>query len=120
MALQQLARVNHMIFYKTGTITQGKLSLCYSEPSEGDTAERLLQIAASLESYSEHPIATAIVREAKKKNLSLQVITHFQNVPGKGVSADIGQQHYYIGTQNYLEEIGVELAPKWLEMLQKC
>ena len=120
MALQQLARVNHMIFDKTGTITQGKLSLCYSEPSEGDTAERLLQIAASLESYSEHPIATAIVREAKKKNLSLQVITHFQNVPGKGVSADIGQQHYYIGTQNYLEEIGVELAPKWLEMLQKC
>ena len=120
IALQQLARVNHMIFDKTGTITQGKLSLCYSESSKALTEEALLQIAASIESYSEHPIATAIVSEAKKKNLTLQTITHFQNFPGKGISADIGQQHYHIGTQYFLEELGIELAPKWLEMLQKC
>jgi Cu2+-exporting ATPase len=120
MALQQLARVNHIIFDKTGTLTQGKLSLCYSEPSRSLTQEKLLQIAASIESYSEHPIATAIVNEAKKQNITLQAITNFKTFPGKGVSANIQRQHYHIGTQNYIEELGVELAPQWLEISRKC
>ncbi len=88
-ALEIARKVNVVVFDKTGTLTRGKpevtdvLSLAKSDFSEND----ILQIAAGVESKSEHPLAQSIVKRAKSKSLNILVTEKFQVLPGKGVVA---------------------------------
>ncbi len=90
-ALEQASRVTAMVFDKTGTLTAGSPALVAVLPlggaGRGDGEnDRLLALAAALEASSEHPLALALVRAAKEKNLTLPAVEDFTAVPGKGVS----------------------------------
>lgn len=87
-ALEQMEKVDTLVVDKTGTLTEGQPQLVKVLPLDGFAEDELLRLAASLEQASEHPLAEAIVKGAKLKDLELSGISHFQSTTGKGV---IGQ-----------------------------
>ncbi|MBI9100361.1 MAG: heavy metal translocating P-type ATPase, partial [Spirochaetaceae bacterium] len=104
--LQSAGKLATVILDKTGTITLGKPEMQELIPLRADISESdktdLLIIAASLEDYSEHPLARAVVLAAEDQNLSLSAVENFKAVPGKGISATLGGKSYFIGTEAYL------------------
>lgn len=84
--LEVLGRVRTVAFDKTGTLTRGRPELIVVEPIAGTTEEELLSTAASLERYSEHPLATAVLRAAEAKGVeSSRTVSEFRALPGAGV-----------------------------------
>ena len=82
-----------------------------SRASDKGTSEReLLQIAASVEAHSEHPLARAIVEAAKKEQISLREITDFQSTTGGGVSAKFDGRRVLVGKEKFLADSGVTLS----------
>ncbi|MFH1850015.1 MAG: heavy metal translocating P-type ATPase [archaeon] len=106
-ALETAHRLKHIIFDKTGTITKGKPAVTDIVPV-GVDEKRLLEVAASVEQTSEHPVAECVVREAKKRRVRLAHAAGFRSIPGKGVTAKIGRTNYLIGTRALMAENGVE------------
>jgi Cd2+/Zn2+-exporting ATPase len=100
--------VKLVAFDKTGTLTEGKLKV-FDVISHGISKERLLQIIASLEALSEHPIANAIVSQSKAMDLSLLTVENFKVIKGMGVEGVIDKTLYHLGNQKYLESIGYEI-----------
>jgi Cu+-exporting ATPase len=91
-ALESMEKVDTLVVDKTGTLTEGKPEVTHIQlvaGGESFSEEELLQIAASVESQSEHPLAGAIVRAAKKRDLSLVPVSDFSSEPGKGVIAKL-------------------------------
>lgn len=92
--LETLARVSHVVLDKTGTLTEGKLRLKAIRRLSWLSEERVLQLAAALERYSEHPIAGALVKGTNAPSLAaMQVV----NSPGDGIEGFIEGQHYALG-----------------------
>jgi Cu+-exporting ATPase len=106
-ALEIAHKVNTVILDKTGTITEGKPKVTDIVTAAGVTEEKLLQIAASLEKPSEHPLAEAIVERAKEKALSLSEVKNFNAISGRGIQADIGENTYYAGNLAFMKEKNV-------------
>ncbi len=105
--------VRTIVFDKTGTLTEGKPELG-DVFTTGSTADAVLQFAASVEVLSEHPLAEAIVSEARRRGLALSTPDSFEARPGRGVLASVAGQQVVVGTQRFLreEEIGTrELDP---------
>lgn len=102
-AFEKLTTIDTVILDKTGTITQGKPYVT-NLVSHSIDETTLLAHVASLEQVSEHPLAHAIVSEAKHKNVLLVPVKDFQYTPGKGVSGWIGSDHYSIGNQGTLND----------------
>lgn len=94
-------------FDKTGTLTEGKLKV-FDVISYAISKEKILQIVASLESLSEHPIANAIIAQSKEMNISLLSVNNFKVIKGMGVEGVIDNNLYHIGSQKYLETLGYE------------
>ena len=90
-ALETLHKVKTIIFDKTGTLTKGQMKLA------NEVDDKYLQIAASLEKNSEHPIAQAIVNKAKEKKLALSEVKGFKALEGLGVEGIIGGKKYFLG-----------------------
>ncbi len=111
-ALETLHSVNAVVLDKTGTITQGKPQVTDLLPAQGVTQARLLTLAASLESASEHPLAEAIVTAAKEQRLALLSVEHFEAVPGKGLRAEIAGKKYSAGNLRLMEDSGVGVPPE--------
>jgi Cu2+-exporting ATPase len=84
-ALETMNKVNVLITDKTGTITQGKPSVEKIFAVEGSDNDDLLQKIASLNPYSEHPLATAVVTYAKEKDIVLKEVDNFEAIAGMGV-----------------------------------
>ncbi len=84
-ALESAARVDTVVFDKTGTLTTGKLALTDIVSIDGVSQEQLLAVAASIEQYSTHPVAKAIVGEAHKRNVALGTATEIEEKPGFGL-----------------------------------
>lgn len=103
-ALEIAHKVNTVILDKTGTITEGKPKVTDIVTTEGIVEEKLLQIAASLEKPSEHPLAEAIVERAKEKALTLLEVKNFNAISGRGIQADIGGITYYAGNLAFMKE----------------
>ncbi|MCX6770578.1 MAG: heavy metal translocating P-type ATPase [Candidatus Micrarchaeota archaeon] len=97
-ALERMHQINAVIFDKTGTITEGKPRVTDLVPFGSTTPSQLLSIAASLEKPSEHPLADAIVSEAKSRRAAIHPATSFKSVTGKGVAAKIRGAEYQIGS----------------------
>lgn len=98
--LEKLHKVNVVVVDKTGTITKGKPEVV------GGTSDReLISILASLESKSEHPIATAIVAHAKANNISVQAVTDFEVIKGKGLRGHINGKEYFAGNIKLMEDL---------------
>jgi Cu+-exporting ATPase len=93
-ALETAHKIQTIVFDKTGTITEGKpevtdIVVGNGEWGIGNREETLLQLVAAAEKNSEHPVATAIVREAEKRGLTLPPVTDFKAIPGRGIEATI-------------------------------
>ncbi len=113
--LEKLHKVTTVVVDKTGTITKGKPELV-SVKSTSDIAEKeLVNILASLESRSEHPIAHAIISYAKEQNLELQKVDNFEIMKGKGVKGSINNIEYFAGNIKMLEELYISFDKNFLE-----
>ena len=110
-AIQIMKDVDTVILDKTGTITEGKPGVTDIIPLNGMPESRLLHIAASAESGSEHPLGQAIVEAAKRRNGSLSEIEGFEAVTGQGIKARIGTHSVLVGSRQLLEQAGVRLDP---------
>ena len=105
-ALELMEKINTLVVDKTGTLTEGKPELVSFTAIEGTTREDVLQLAATLEKNSEHPLAAAILRAAEKENLKLGETKNFKSVTGKGVLGEIEGHSTALGNQTLLGEIG--------------
>jgi Cu+-exporting ATPase len=109
-AIEITEKVTHLITDKTGTLTAGKPEVV-SRVSDKETSEHeLLQIAASVEAHSEHPLAHAIVEAAKKEQTGLREITDFQSTTGGGVSAHVDGRRVLVGKEKFLANSNVTFS----------
>lgn len=102
--LENLGRTKVIAFDKTGTLTSGKPAVTNLVPLQGYTEEEMLQIAASLESLSEHPLAKAIVLKANEQGLSLKPVTEFMTRTGWGLQANCEGETWKIGKPSYMDD----------------
>ncbi|NLG53174.1 MAG: HAD-IC family P-type ATPase, partial [Clostridiales bacterium] len=109
-ALETAHKINTIVFDKTGTITEGKPEVTDIITAPDITKSRLLQIAASGEKASEHPLGEAIVRYAKKENLEFLNVTGFTAIPGYGISAEIDGVFTLIGNKKLMDEQNIPLG----------
>ncbi len=108
-ALQTSSQLDTIVLDKTGTITEGKPAVTDIICAEGQQEDTVLKLAASLESGSEHPLATAILNESKQREVSLDDVTQFQALNGKGVTATLNGKAYRLGNRRWLENEGVNI-----------
>ena len=101
--LQEVSDLNTVVFDKTGTITVGKPQVTDIVGNE----KQVLSVAASLEESSEHPLATAIVKEAKKKNIKPEKVQEFEAIEGKGVKANYHDQTAFVGSNRLLADVNI-------------
>jgi len=108
--LEALAHVDTVVVDKTGTLTLGKPSVTQIVSCQlSISKDEVLALAAELEQYSEHPLAGAVMAEAKARGLTLNGAHDFEAIPGKGVTACINGDSVCIGTRALLDEWGVTL-----------
>ena len=120
-ALELLGKVNWLVVDKTGTLTEGKPRLTDVLPVSGLDAATLLQLAASLERASEHPLAAAIVQGAGERPLPLREVADFRSVTGGGVAGVIDGKAVLVGKPKFLAAEGVALdaaLPEHADRLQ--
>lgn len=108
--LEEAAYLDSIVFDKTGTLTTGNLAVTRLTPAKEIEASDLLTIAASLEQYSNHPVAKAINEMAKKANLELADLPEVKEIPGKGMSAHIQQKQILVGRESWLREEGCDFS----------
>jgi len=109
-SLEATGGANMILFDKTGTLTVGRPQLTDVQAlSDNYSEEELLNLAASAESGSEHPLADAIVAEATLRNLDLQTLTAFRNYPGKGIRATIDDKTILVGNSRFIASQKVEI-----------
>lgn len=106
-ALETVHEVNTIVLDKTGTITQGTPGVTDVLNNKTDGEGELLQLAASLEKYSEHPLAQAIVSYAQSKNVALLPVTGFAQEAGRGIKGVCGGEPCFGGNRRMLEEAGL-------------
>jgi Cu+-exporting ATPase len=99
-ALETMEKVRAVVVDKTGTLTEGKPRLLGAVAAEGLSENDLLQVAASVETQSEHPLAAAIVKAAEERGLKLLPISAFQSQTGKGVSAMVNGRRVIVGRKS--------------------
>ena len=105
--LDALSRINTVVFDKTGTLTTGHFHIEQYHPAPEYSAGQLLQIIASAEQSSTHPLAIAIVQEARRQGLSLQPMQEVTELAGVGIQARNGQTEIWIGNRSLLEKQGI-------------
>ena len=109
-ALETFQKVDTIALDKTGTLTQGKPELTNVVASGGETEERVVRLAASLERGSEHPLGAAIVEAAQANNLGLIPPDGFRSLTGKGVVGIVGGHEVAVGNERLFEELGIQTA----------
>lgn len=109
-ALQQASQLTAVVMDKTGTITEGKPSVVGMEVSHSVNANNLLQLAASIENTSEHPLAQAVVHAAKEKQLTLLAVTEFKVIPGQGVMGKVDGKLLLLGNDALMKTNNIALA----------
>ncbi len=108
-AIENLCKIDTLIIDKTGTLTEGHPRFQCAIADEGYTSEQILQIAASLNQGSEHPLASAIVSAARAAKLTLEPAQEFESGSGIGVQGRLGAQQYALGSGALMQQIGVPL-----------
>ncbi|TDQ00070.1 Cu+-exporting ATPase [Halanaerobium saccharolyticum] len=109
-AIQTMKDVHTIVFDKTGTITKGKPEVTDLIAAEKSSEEKLLQLAASVEAGSEHPLGEAIVRGAKDREIEVKEIKNFNSVTGKGVKAEVEGKEVLVGSRKLMEEAGIDTS----------
>src|SRR5213079_2364533 len=96
-AIETMEKVTTLVVDKTGTLTEGKPRVTQIVAANGTTEEELLAAAASAESQSEHPLASAILSAARERNLSLSSIRDFTSTTGGGITAQTDRDSIAVG-----------------------
>ena len=108
-ALERLSHVDTVLLDKTGTLTEGRPSVVAVQPAENWTEDRLLQLAASAEQRSEHPLGRAVLRAAEARGLPLLPVEEFQATPGMGLEATVNGAEVLAGNARLFKAHGVSL-----------
>jgi Cu2+-exporting ATPase len=111
MALERMRTVDVVLFDKTGTLTTGEPELKDVASVPGIEAAELLALAAAVESDSEHPVARAIVRAARERNLPLPAAANFASLTGRGVRASVDGRTVHVGGPVLLRELAAVEPP---------
>lgn len=112
--LQSAERISIVVLDKTGTITKGKPAVVGVEPAGDIEAREVLRIAASVERFSEHPLARAIVERARQDEINLLQPTSFQSESGFGVTAEVNGNTVVVGSAEFIVRHAVEVVPSKL------
>ncbi len=107
--LELASKIKYIVFDKTGTLTKGILSVARLNPFEGHEPAELLLAAASVEQHSNHPTANALCELAKSAELSLNEISNFKEIHGKGVEGTVGNKRYLVGRLAWLNSLGLDI-----------
>jgi len=110
-ALEIFGKVDTLIIDKTGTLTEGKPTLSSVIPQPGIEESGLLQLVASLERSSEHPLAAAIVKGAEAKKLALVDVVGFSSTSGKGVKGTVSGKLVAVGNAELFRDLSIDPAP---------
>ena len=109
-ALEEMNKVNVLITDKTGTITEGKPSVEKIYALQNDQEESLLEDIASLNQQSEHPLADAVVKYAKKRNITFKEIKDFEAIAGKGVVGQVSSRRVVLGNLKLMDQENVAVS----------
>ncbi len=115
-AFENARKLNAVVFDKTGTLTEGKFGITDIKAIDSSDDE-LLTIAYSVESNSEHPIAKGIVNEGKNRNLDLKEVSHYQNLTGKGLQAEVEGKEIMVVSPGYMKSEKIEFDENHYEEL---
>lgn len=108
--LETAHKIKTVVFDKTGTITEGKPKVTDIVSSGKINKERLLQLAASAEKGSEHPLGEAIVKESEKQNVEILKVNKFNAIPGFGIEVEIEGSHILLGNKKLMVERNIEIT----------
>ncbi|PID06692.1 MULTISPECIES: heavy metal translocating P-type ATPase [unclassified Sporosarcina] len=103
--LEETGQIKVVAFDKTGTLTEGRPEVTDVVTVSTLTEDQVLQQAASIEKYSQHPLASSIMRAAEKLPLGLLAVEQFQSITGKGAKAMIGEHLVHVGSPNLFREM---------------
>ena len=117
--LQQVDRLDTVVFDKTGTLTLGYTQVQDILPIASISPDRLLQLAATLESGTQHPLALAIITAARSTKLDLLSMHDSQTIAGCGVQATVENQPYQLGTSTWLMAAGVTIESSVLQQAEE-
>jgi Cu+-exporting ATPase len=109
-ALEAMEQIDTLVVDKTGTLTEGKPRLMSVEPMNGIDEKQLLQLVASLEQGSEHPLATAVVSSAEEHDIKLLKFTEFDAVTGQGIQGQVDGQHIAVGNATLFASLHIDVA----------
>ncbi len=109
-AIENLRKIDTLIVDKTGTLTEGRPAFHSVLAAEGFTEEEVLRLAASLDQGSEHPLADAIVAEARRSEMTLETPEEFESSTGIGVRGKVGGATLAIGNTALMDEVGVDAS----------
>src|SRR5437870_10959586 len=112
LALERARNLDILIFDKTGTLTRGSPALSGVVAARGSNESDLLAHAAAVEANSEHPLAKAVVAEAKRRNLPMLKATGFEELPGRGAQALVNGKSVAIGGPRLVSETKVTVPPE--------
>jgi len=107
-ALQQAGRLTTVVLDKTGTVTQGKPTVTQVIAAPGWEEGQVLQLAASLEAASEHPLAEAVLEAAHHRGLEPKAVTNFKSAAGLGVHGEVGGQALLLGNPRFMQNNGID------------
>jgi Cu+-exporting ATPase len=115
-ALERTGGIDVVVLDKTGTLTEGRpavrsVQLASPQSSADPDERRVLQLAASVERSSEHPLAEAIVLEAEQRQIRLHPPIQFESHTGKGVAASVEDHRVVVGSRAFLQELGIDPTP---------
>lgn len=109
-AFENSRKIDTVVFDKTGTLTEGEFAVNFIKIFDNEySEERVVKLAATLESNSEHPIATGILKKQKSMNLSLLEMKNFSAIQGKGVKGDVEGSHALLVSPGYLSEHNIKI-----------
>ncbi|MGL4591452.1 MAG: heavy metal translocating P-type ATPase [Aestuariivirga sp.] len=109
-ALERMEKVDTLVIDKTGTLTEGRPAVTHVIAAEGMDANELLRLAASVEQASEHPLAAAIVAEARHREILLARVLGFDSPTGKGAIGMVERKRMALGNARFLQELGISSA----------
>jgi P-type Cu+ transporter len=110
-ALERMEKVDTVVVDKTGTLTEGRPEVVAIAAAAGFQESEILRLAASVERASEHPLADAIVRAAKERNLDLSKVEEFDSPTGKGATGKVDGKIIVLGNSNFFRSLGIETQP---------
>src|SRR6266550_3621388 len=110
-ALERMEKVDTLVVDKTGTLTEGRPKVVAIVTTSGFQESEILRLAASVERASEHPLADAIVRAAKERNLDLSKVEEFDSPTGKGATGKVDGKTVVLGNSNFFTSLGIETQP---------